>query len=148
MKKSLPFVLFLLFLSALSGYLMAQPSLIGKIGIALIYKEYRFLRTWWKGGLVVFSILFILFLLLGLVFQRLPKRKANPIFIGMVVLAVIGFYFTWSDFTYNTSHRWLKHRFHIGAYLFWLGWVCSSLFYLFRQKPGRLEPETSITQTI
>ncbi|HEU4469881.1 MAG TPA: cytochrome d ubiquinol oxidase subunit II [Flavisolibacter sp.] len=134
MKNKAPFILFLAFLSAISGYLMSRPSLIGRIGMDLFYKEYRFLKTWWQGGLTVFSVLLLLFLLQGYAQARLPMRKARLLHGIMILLALGGFYYTWLDFHNTATHRWLKERFHLGVYLFWLGWICSSLYYLLTKR--------------
>ena len=129
-KKLAPIALFLAFLSCISGYLMSKPSLVGRIGINVFYREYRFLQTWWQGALVVFITLLIILLIHHLVYQKLQKKKAVIIYIIMFLLALVGFYFTWQDFHSTTTHRWLKERFHIGAYLFWLGWAVISLYFI------------------
>jgi hypothetical protein len=138
-RRFVPFVLFLLFLSCLSGYLMSKPSLIGKVGIDLFYKEYKFLRTWWQGALAVFITLLVLLFLQGLIQRKLSRNSANLIQVVMILLALAGFYFTWYDFKHTTTHRWLKTSFHIGAYLFWLGWIIVSVFYLTASKTRQVK---------
>lgn len=124
----MPFVLGLL--SILSGWLLSKASLVGRVGISIFYKQYHFLKIWWQGALVVFITLMILFILQGLANRRLSKSKANILHITMLFLCMSGLYFTYSDFKHTTTHRLLGERFHLGAYIFWLGWMMISLFYL------------------
>lgn len=140
MKKTAPFILLLAALAALSGYLLSKSSLVGKAGISLFYKEYRFLKTWWQGALVIFVVLIILFMLQGIAEKKLAKTKANILHISMIVLALVGLYFTYSDFRHTLSHRLLGERFHIGAYLFWIDWILVSLFYITKKPPQMTEP--------
>lgn len=133
-KKLLSMAGLLAFLSALSGWLMSKPSLVGRVGIELFYKEYKFLRTWWQGSLVVFATLLLLLLLQGWAQVKLPARRSRLIHVLMILLALAGLYFTFYDFHHTATHRWLKERFHIGAYLFWGGWIIISVFYLLQKK--------------
>jgi hypothetical protein len=133
-KRQLTLILFLLVLACLSGYLMSQPSLVGRVGMDLFYKQYRFLKTWWQGALLVFVVWILFMLVQGFVQKKLSARKARIFQIVMILLALTGFYFTWNDFHNSTTHRWLKTRFHIGAYLFWVGWILVSIHYLLQKK--------------
>jgi uncharacterized membrane protein YhhN len=146
MKKTAPFIIFLLVLSCLSGYFMSKASLVGRVGISLFYKQYSFLKTWWQGALVVFVAFMIIFLLQGIGQKKLPQAKAILLHVIMIAIALTGLYFTYSDFRQITTHRWLGERFHIGGYLFWTGWIFISLYYIFRKKtealPIPIEPET------
>lgn len=132
--KLISFAGLLAFLSCLSGWLMSRPSLVGRMGIELFYKEYKFLRTWWQGALAVFVTLMILLVLQGILALKLSKRKSNLIQLGMILLALLGFYFTYYDFNHTATHRWLKERFHIGAYLFWASWIMISIYYLVQKR--------------
>jgi len=130
MKHSLPFILYLAVLSAISGWLMSRMSWIGRVGVNLIHKEYKFLKTWYEGGGIVFGVLLILFLL-----QYLSRRRMAPIVsISLQLLALIaaicGLWLTYSDFREDFTHSILKERFHLGAYLFWVGWISISLYCL------------------
>jgi hypothetical protein len=135
--RFIPLLAFLMLLALLSGWLMSKPSLVGRIGIDLFYREYGFLRVWWQGALAVFSTWIILLFLQGLAHYKIPGQKSAWVQVGMIALALAGFYFTYRDFKDNLSHRWLKERFHIGAYLFWAGCLLISLFYLTLRKPPR-----------
>ena len=137
-------VVFLAALAFLSGYLMSKPSFIGRLGMTYVYKEYRFLKTWWKGALAVFIVWMILLIVQSLVEKKLSKTKATIVHVVFVLLALVGLYFTYSDFQHTTSHRWLKEKFHIGAYLFWLGWIIISAFCIVQKREDIIK-EKSIT---
>lgn len=137
-------LVFLAALASLSGYLMSEASFIGRLGMTYVYKEYRFLKTWWKGALAVFVVWMILLLIQYIVEKKLSKQKAIVIHVVFILLALVGLYFTYSDFQNTTSHRWLKERFHIGAYLFWLGWIIISAFCIVQKRESILV-EKSIT---
>jgi hypothetical protein len=128
-------VLVLLLLAGISGYLMSQPSAIGKVGIGFFYREYSFLRVWWEGAAVVFIVWMILFAVQGWFRNRMPWRKTMVLYLVFIVLGFVGFYFTRYDFTHTLTHRLLKTRFHIGAYLFWVGWVLIPIFFLLQPPP-------------
>lgn len=133
MKRTNSFLLLLLALSLITGYLLSKASLVSKVGMDLFYKEYRFLKVWWKGAAVVFIVWLLLFFLQGWAQKKLSHSKAVRINIIALVLAVIGLFATYLDFRHTLTHRLLGERFHIGGYLFWLGWMCISLFYLFQK---------------
>lgn len=137
-------IVFLAALAFLSGYLMSKASFVGRLGMTYVYKEYRFLKTWWKGALAVFVVWMILLLIQYIVEKKLSKQKAILVHVAFILLALVGLYFTYSDFQHTTSHRWLKERFHIGAYLFWLGWIIISAFCIV-QKREHILVEKSIT---
>lgn len=132
--KRTTFIFFLALLSGISGYLMSKASLVGRMGINLFYKEYKFLKVWWQGALVVFGVLLLLTILQGFVQNKLALRKAKMIHIAAILAALAGLYFTYNDFRHTTTHRLLGERFHLGGYLFWLGWIMISLFYLTQKK--------------
>jgi hypothetical protein len=139
MKKPALFISILTLLSALSGYLLSKASLTGRVGISLFYKEYGFLKTWWLGGITVLAVLLLLFLLQGYAERKFSRRKAAMLHIIMVILAFAGLCFTYYDFRHTLSHHLLGGRFHLGAYLFWVGWILISLFYLTQKKPAPAE---------
>lgn len=135
MRKSTSFILLLLSaLAVLSGYLLSKASLVGKLGMTLVYKEYSFLKVWWQGALAVLAAWLVLLLIQGGVNRRAKGGNAALAQVVALVLAAIGLFFTYQDFRNNLSHRLLGERFHIGGYLFWIGWMIISLFYLFRGK--------------
>jgi hypothetical protein len=136
--KRTSFLLFLLaVLSAISGYLLSKASLVGKVGISMFYKEYQFLKVWWQGALAVFGVLFLLFLIQGAIQRKAARGTANLIHIVCILLALAGLYFTYNDFRHDLSHKLLGERFHLGAYLFWVGWMMVCLFFLAQKKQVR-----------
>lgn len=139
MKRSLPFLLLLSGLSVLCGYLLSKASLVGKAGIDLFYKEYTFLKVWWQGALVIFAILFLLFIVQGIIEKRSNRRTAITAHMIAILMACIGLFFTYHDFRHTLTHRLLGERFHIGGYLFWVGWIGISLFYLFQKRQQTIE---------
>jgi hydrogenase-4 membrane subunit HyfE len=122
---------------------MSKASLIGRLGMTYVYKEYGFLKWWWKGALAVFVVWMVLLILQLLVEKKLSKQKAIIVHVVFVLLALVGLYFTYSDFQHTTTHRWLKERFHIGAYIFWLGWIIISMFCLVQKKEDIIEEKSS-----
>jgi hypothetical protein len=136
-KRISVLVLFLGMSACLSGYLMSKASFVGKLGMTYIYKEYRFLKTWWKGALAVFVIWIVLLVIQTIVERKLSKTKATAVHVIFIILALAGLYFTYSDFQHTTSHRWLKEKFHIGAYIFWLGWIIISTFSIVQTRDDR-----------
>jgi heme A synthase len=133
-------------LAWLSGYLMSKASFVGRLGMTYIYQEYRFLKTWWKGALVVFFVWMVVLAIQAIAEKKLPKTKATVLHVTFILLALLGLYLTYSDFQNTTSHRWLKEKFHIGAYLFWLGWIIISAFSIVQKKEDIVK-EKSITAT-
>jgi hypothetical protein len=130
MKPSAKFISILLLLSIISGVLLSKASVVGKAGMTLFYREYNFLKSWWKGALLVFAVLLILYLIQGLLQRNKPAQKKRMINLVAIGLAVAGFFFTYLDFSNTLSHRLLGTAFHIGAYLFWIGWILISICYL------------------
>lgn len=137
------FVLFLAALALLSGYLMSKASLIGRLGMTFIFEEYAFLKIWWQGALAVFAAWMFLLLIQSTISMKISRQKARFIHFSFIVLALVGLYFTFTDFQTTTTHRWLKERFHLGAYLFWFGWIIISIFCIARN-PGLLPERTSL----
>ncbi len=130
MKRRSLLVLSLALLSLISGFLLSKATLIGRTGINLFYKEYKFLKVWWQGSLVVFVSLMLLFGLHSFVQMRLKKTTSNLIHLVAVIASLIGLYFTYNDFRHTLNHRLLGERFHLGAYLFWVGWIVIGIYFL------------------
>jgi heme A synthase len=130
MKRSLFFLILLASLSTIAGVLLSKISWIGKVGIRFLYHEYKFLRVWWQGAGLVFCVLLLLFIVQGVLYRVLRPVAQIIAQIVCIAAAIAGFMVTYDDFRHNIAHRWLGERFHLGAYLFWLGWVLVSLFYI------------------
>ena len=133
-RPLLMLVAFLAALSALSGFLLSRASLVGRTGMNLSYKEYRFLKIWWQGAALVFFILMLFVVLQGWINRKWKGPTAVAAQVLCVVLAAAGLYFTFRDFREVLSHRLLGERFHLGAYLFWIGWMVTGAFYALRSR--------------
>lgn len=131
MKRLGFLVLFLAGLSLISGYLLSKASWIGRVGMSLFYQQYNFLKVWWKGSLLIFAILMILLIIQTIIQKKLPASVAKIFHIIMLFAAIVGIWFTYQDFRHHFSHRLLGERFHIGTYLFWIGWISICIFYFF-----------------
>jgi len=119
----------------LAGWLISKISWIGRAGINLVYKEYSIFKSWWKTALLLFVIQMVLLLLQNVIRKKYSRPIANIASIVLLVTALGGLFATYSDFNNNFSHRLLKEKFHLGFYLFWLGWISTCLYYIF--SPGR-----------
>jgi hypothetical protein len=135
MKHNTIYISVIALLSILAGYLLSSISLVGRVGIGLFYKEYRFLKTWWKGALLIFIVWLFLSIIHHILHKKVSKRRYNIISAISLIIAVAGLYFSYSDFSHTLSHRWLGERFHLGVYLFWLGWMGIIIKTLLQKKP-------------
>jgi hypothetical protein len=116
-------------LAIVVGWTLSKASLVGKVGIHFLHREYAFLNSWWKGALFVWGV----WLVLETIQYRIWKRNRRNINLALqatfIFLAVLGLYYTYLDFR-TFSHGLLGDRFHIGGYLFWIGWGMISLFFI------------------
>ena len=147
MKASKGFVLFLLILSTISGYLMSKVSMVGKAGMSLFYRQYNFLKIWWKGALLILIALTALYLLHRLIQKKFSVKQGKTLHRIACILALTGLYFTYGDFRHTLSHHLLGERFHIGVYLFWIGWIAISLYFLTNPKLENMQ-QSPIRQDI
>ena len=148
MKRKYGFALLLLILSALAGFLLSKASFVGRVGISLFYTQYKFLKVWWQAGLLVFFIWMMFYFLQGRAQKKFSLSKSRIIHIVAIVFALAGLYFTYQDFQHTTSHRFLGTKFHLGGYLFWIGWILISLFYLTeKNKFQQLQTRNSLEST-
>jgi hypothetical protein len=114
----------------LQTYLILRISLIGKIGIALFYKEYTLLRSGWKTFFLFFAMQMAVIAVLFIVSKRSSARAARTTAYALTGMAVVGLWLNFDDFLHTYSHRLLKERFHLGFYLFWAGWIISCVFFI------------------
>lgn len=146
MKNKIIHLLILAFSSLLSGIMISKMSLIGKIGITIIYNEYTILKSWWKTALLLFAIQTIIFVVLSIWNAKTTKRFKQLLlpFIFFFV-GIFGLIYTYHDFT-ETSHRLLKKTFHIGFYIFWLTWFGNCIFFMMKknQKLEEIPSETEV----
>ena len=137
MKKKTLIIVLLLIVSIISGHLMSKASLVGKAGMSLFYREYNFLKVWWQGALLVFTALIVLFVLLHFIQRKVAYNKMKTISLLALLAGILGAYFTYYDFRHTLSHRLLGERFHIGAYLFWVGWLLVAISYFMQPNDHR-----------
>ena len=129
-KRNISFIALLAALSVVAGALLSQITFVGRVGMNMFYSQYNFLKIWWQGAILVFIIWLLVFVAHSLIQGRVSKASALAANLISLMLAIGGLYFTYSDFRHDLSHRLMGERFHIGAYLFWLGWIGISIFFL------------------
>lgn len=123
-------------MSALSGHMMSKISLVGRLGINMFHKEYKFLKVWWQGAIAVFAIWLIIYIIHSIIKKRVSNASALAANLISLIVAIGGLYFTYCDFRNDFTHNIIGERSHIGFYLFWIGWIGISLFFL-AQKSSR-----------
>jgi hypothetical protein len=136
-------------LCLLETYLVSKISFIGKVGIAIVHREYSLLRSGWKTFLLLFSIQVVIIITLTIIEKKYPKKIAIIVSSAILLLGLIGLYVTFQDFLHTYTHRLLKERFHAAFYLFWLSWVSTCLYFIMllnKRKPETfpLDPNTPI----
>lgn len=141
-KRNAVIIFIVALYALLAGYLISTISFTGRLGIGLFYHEYRFLRSWWKDSLLVFIVLIVLYAIHSMLRQRAGRSVHNIISAVSLILAIAGLCFSYSDFRHTLSHRWLGEPFHVGVYLFWLGWI--GVVLLTFRKPGMELPADTI----
>lgn len=137
-------------LATISGILMSQMSLIGKMGISVLYSEYGIFKIWWKTAILLFVVQLVLIFVLWLIKRLLGRRLATAVTLLVLLFGLVGTYFTYVDFT-TTSHRMLKENFHNGGYLFWGSWTLSCLYFMivpFRRKRPIEETTAPLSEPI
>ena len=147
MKRYLPLITILALLSLISGYMLSRMSFLARTAISVFKKKYyyySFMKIWWKGALFNFTILALLLVLQIWLQSKLNKQKAFLMNLACLVLAVLGLYFTYKDFRADLSHRLAGERLHLGFYLFWIAWMCISIFMLWQ---NTLRTTTSVDKT-
>lgn len=128
-KKIISLNAVLVLLAVIIGWTLSKATLIGKVGIHVLHREYMFLNSWWKGALLVWGVWIVLEIIQYRIWKRYPRNINLVIQTSFIFLAVLGLYFTYIDFR-TFSHGLLGDRFHIGGYLFWIGWGIISLFFI------------------
>ena len=118
----------LLPLAIIAGWTLSKASLIGKVGINVLHREYLFLNSWWKGALLIWVTWLVMEIIQYQILKRYRRSINLTIQAAFIFLAVLGIYYTYLDFK-TFSHGILGDRFHIGGYLFWIGWCIISIFF-------------------
>lgn len=149
LKKQLSILIaFQAALCLLATYLISRISLIGKIGIAFFYKEYRLLRSGWKTFLLFFFLQLLIILLLGFMNKKYSAKRTIYSACVIFIISLVGLFTTYNDFLHTYSHRLLKERFHIGFYLFWIGIMITCVFFIFIAKNKPPEESSLSTETV
>ncbi len=104
-------------------------SLAGRLGVNLFYKEYRFFKIWWQGALVCFGLMLLVLVVLYFLDRKLKPVAGKSVMWLFLVVSLVGLYFTYKDFRTDLSHRLLGEKFHLGIYLYWVGFSIISLFF-------------------
>lgn len=135
MKRNYLLLVFILFcLSLLSGNLTAGVSLVGKIGISFFYQQFSFFQSWWQSSLVCLALMLVVGTMLYFVDRAISGFKRKMVLIISFLIFLAGLYFTFRDFRTDLTHRWLGERFHVGIYLYWIGFCIISLFFALTEK--------------
>ncbi|MEO7309359.1 MAG: cytochrome d ubiquinol oxidase subunit II [Chitinophagaceae bacterium] len=121
-----------------AGWLVSGVSMVGKLGIRFFYKEYTLFRSWWKTGLAFMGVLMIIFGVLWWAQKKMSPSKAKLVAFFTLFAGIAGLIFTYNDFQHTLTHRLLKERFHLGFYMFWLGWLANCGYYLFMGKNTKI----------
>jgi len=128
-KKLITLNAILIPLAIVIGWTLSKATIVGKVGIHLLHREYAFLNSWWKGALLVWSVWLVLEIIQYRIWKRNRRNINLAIQASFIFLAILGLYFTYLDFR-TFSHGLLGDRFHIGGYLFWIGWGIISFFFI------------------
>lgn len=115
------------FFSLVAGYLLSAISFVGRIGIGLFYQQYRFLKVWWKGAFFVFVAWSVIWAIQYMLRKKISVKKSNIVLGISIIMAFAGLFYSYLDFRHTLSHRWLGERFHLGVYLFWIGWIAITI---------------------
>lgn len=129
-------------LAVIVGWTLSKATIIGKVGIHFLHREYIFLNSWWKAALFVWCVWLILEIIQYRVWKRNRRNINLAIQATFIFLAVLGLYFTYLDFR-TFSHGLLGDRFHLGGYLFWIGWCIISIFFIKLRNDKIATPENS-----
>jgi hypothetical protein len=127
-------------LALVVGWTLSKATLVGKVGIHVLHREYLFLNTWWKGALLIISVWVVLEIIQYRIWKRYSQKINLAIQSFFIFLAVLGLYFTYLDFR-TFSHGILGERFHLGGYLFWIGWCIISIFFIKLRNDGTASKE-------
>jgi hypothetical protein len=128
-KKLISLNAILIPLAIIAGWTLSKSTIVGKVGIHFLHREYAFLNSWWKGALFVWGVWVILEIIQYMVWKKKRRNINMTLQASFIFLAVLGLYYTYLDFR-SFSHGLLGERFHIGGYLFWIGWCIISIYFL------------------
>ncbi|MCH5685615.1 hypothetical protein LWM68_15955 [Niabella sp. W65] len=66
--------------------------------------------------------------------RSLKGIQRKVVLIASFLVFLLGLYLTFRDFRTDLAHRWLGERFHVGIYLYWIGFCIISLFFALTEK--------------
>jgi hypothetical protein len=144
-KKLFSLNVLLIPLAVIVGWTLSKASLIGKVGIHILHREYMFLNSWWKGALLIWGVWVVFEIIQFIVWKRYRRNINLAVQTSCIVLAILGLFYTYLDFR-TFSHGILGERFHIGGYLFWIGWCIISIFFIKLQNDKIEIKENQISQ--
>jgi len=128
-KKIVSLNAILIPLAVIAGWTLSKATIIGKVGIYFLHREFTSINSWWKGALFVWGIWIFLEIIQYQIWKRNRRNINLAVQASFIFLAIFGLYFTYLDFR-TFAHRLLGERFHIGGYLFWIGWCIISIFFI------------------
>ncbi|MBO9619777.1 MAG: cytochrome d ubiquinol oxidase subunit II [Niabella sp.] len=120
----------MLLTALLSGVLTSGISLVGRVGVNTFYTGYKFFKVWWQSGLVCLGVQLFILGLLFITDRKCSGVKRLSVLLAFLVFFLAGLYLTYSNFRTDVAHRWLGERFHLGVYLYWLGFCVIDLFFI------------------
>ncbi|MFV0607235.1 MAG: cytochrome d ubiquinol oxidase subunit II [Niabella sp.] len=124
-------------ISLISGVLTSGISLVGRLGVNVFYKEYKFFKSWWQAALICLGLMLLITLLCYILDRTLKASVFKWTTFLLLFVCFAGLYLTYKNFRTDLSHRWLGERFHLGIYLYWIGFSIISLFFLFSTKSSK-----------
>ncbi|AHF18080.1 hypothetical protein [Niabella soli] len=120
----------ILIIAFLSGVLTSGISLVGRAGVNTFYTSYKFFKVWWQSGLVCLGAQLVVLGILFIADRKCSGVKRLSILLAFLLLFLAGLYLTYSNFRTDLAHRWLGERFHLGVYLYWLGFCAIALYFI------------------
>ncbi len=116
-------------LAIIAGWTLSKATIVGKVGIHFLHREYAFLNSWWKGALLIWGVWLVLEIIQYRIWKKYSRNISLTVQASFIFLAVLGLYYTYLDFR-TLSHGLLGERFHLGGYLFWIGWCIISIYFI------------------
>ena len=129
--KRIPYIALLqAVLAIISGFLISKMSWIGRVGVTWFMPQYSIFKSWWKTAIVLFLVQMLVLGIQWLVKRKAVRKTANLTALIFLLIGIIGLYFTYNDFQSTFTHKLMKEKFHLGFYIFWLGWIGTCLYFL------------------
>lgn len=126
-------------LSVIAGSLISKMSWIGRVGVTWFMPQYKIFKSWWQTAIVLFLVQVLVLGIQWLVKRKASNKAAVITSMSFLLIGLAGLYFTYNDFQSTFTHRLMKEKFHLGFYIFWLGWVINSIYLLASRRTIRSE---------